>query len=184
MLYLETAQSPQKLRRVAIEPLTRVEGHGKVTILLDEENRIHQVRLHIVEFRGFEAFIAGRPYWEVPVTVQRLCGICPVSHLIAATKAMDLIAGFGPLTPTAEKLRRLLHYGQMVQSHALHFFHLSSPDLLLGFESEVAKRNIIGVAEAFPGLAVQGVMTRKFGQQVIAHIAGNAFMEPGSSPAA
>ena len=108
MLNLETAQSPHKLRRVAIEPVTRVEGHGKVTILLDEENRVHQVRLHIVEFRGFEVFIRGRPYWEVPIAVQRLCGICPVSHLLAATKAMDLIAGFGPLTPTAEKLRRLL----------------------------------------------------------------------------
>ena len=84
-------------------------------------------------------FIEGRPYWEVPVTVQRLCGICPVSHHLAAAKAMDIIAGYGPLTPTAEKLRRLLHYGQMVQSHALHFFHLASPDLLLGFESEVAQ---------------------------------------------
>ncbi len=151
MLNLETAQFPHKLRRVAIEPVSRVEGHGKVTILLDGEDRIHQVRLHIVEFRGFEIFIQGRPYWEVPIAVQRLCGICPVSHLLAATKAMDLIAGYGPLTPTAEKLRRLLHYGQILQSHALHFFYLSSPDLLLGFESEVAKRNIVGVAAAFPG---------------------------------
>src|SRR5271167_1118502 len=182
MLNLETAQSPQKLRRVAIEPVTRVEGHGKVTILLDEENRIHQVRLHIVEFRGFEVFIQGRPYWEVPVAVQRLCGICPVSHLIAATKAMDLIAGFGPLTPSAEKLRRLLHYGQIVQSHALHFFHLSSPDLLLGFESEVAKRNIFGVAAAFPDLAKQGVFTRKFGQEVIAHIVGKRIHGTGAIP--
>ena len=153
-----------------------------MTILLDEENRIHQVRLHIVEFRGFEVFIEGRPYWEVPVAVQRLCGICPVSHLLAATKAMDLIAGYGPLTPTAEKLRRLLHYGQMVQSHALHFFHLSSPDLLLGFESEVAKRNIIGVAAAFPDLAKQGVLTRKFGQEVIAHIAGKRIHGTGVIP--
>jgi NAD-reducing hydrogenase large subunit len=182
MLNLESAQSPHKLRRVAIEPVTRVEGHGKVTILLDEENRIHQVRLHIVEFRGFEVFIQGRPYWEVPIAVQRLCGICPVSHLLAATKAMDRIAGFGPLTPTSEKLRRLLHYGQIVQSHALHFFHLSSPDLLLGFESEVEKRNIIGVAAAFPELAVQGVMTRKFGQQVIAHIAGKRIHGTGVIP--
>ena len=112
---LETAAAPQNLRRIAIEPVTRVEGHGKVTLLLDEDNRVHQARLHIVEFRGFEAFIEGRPYWEVPVTVQRLCGICPVSHHLAAAKAMDLIAGYGALTPTAEKLRRLLHYGQMVQ---------------------------------------------------------------------
>src|SRR5271157_4947250 len=184
MLNLETAQSPHTLRRVAIEPVTRVEGHGKVTILLDDENRVHQVRLHIVEFRGFEIFIRGRPYWEVPVAVQRLCGICPVSHLLAATKAMDVIAGFGPLTPTAEKLRRLLHYGQIVQSHALHFFYLSSPDLLLGFESEVAKRNIVGVAAAFPDLAKQGVLTRKFGQEVSVTSRASAFTEPASFPAA
>ncbi len=182
MSNLETAESPHRLRRVAIEPVSRVEGHGKVTILLDQENRVHQVRLHIVEFRGFEIFIEGRPYWEVPIAVQRLCGICPVSHLLAATKAMDLIAGYGPLTPTAEKLRRLLHYGQIVQSHALHFFHLASPDLLLGFESEVAKRNIMGVAAAFPDLARQGVLTRKFGQEVIRHVAGKRIHGTGVIP--
>jgi NAD-reducing hydrogenase large subunit len=182
MLSLETAQAPHKLRRVAIEPVTRVEGHGKVTILLDDENRVHQVRLHIVEFRGFEIFIRGRPFWEVPIAVQRLCGICPVSHLLAATKAMDLIAGYGPLTPTAEKLRRLLHYGQIVQSHALHFFHLSSPDLLLGFESEVAKRNIIRVAAAFPDPAKRVVLTSKFGQEVIRHIAGKRIHGTGVIP--
>jgi len=182
MFELETAEAPHKLRRIAIEPVTRVEGHGKVTILLDDNNRIHQVRLHIVEFRGFEAFIEGRPYWEIPVTVQRLCGICPVSHLLAASKAMDIAAGYGPLPPTAEKLRRLLHYGQMVQSHALHFFHLSSPDLLLGFESEVSRRNIVGVAQAFPELAKRGVLTRKFGQEVIRHIIGKRIHGTGSLP--
>ena len=90
---LETAAHPENLRRVAIEPVSRVEGHGKVTILLDDDNQVHQVRLHIVEFRGFERFIQGRPYWEVPVMVQRLCGICPVSHHLAAAKAMDMIVG-------------------------------------------------------------------------------------------
>jgi NAD-reducing hydrogenase large subunit len=182
MFNLETAEEPHKLRRVAIEPLTRVEGHGKVTILLDEDNRVHQVRLHIVEFRGFEAFIEGRPYWEIPVIVQRLCGICPVSHHLAAAKAMDVVAGYGPLTPTAEKLRRLLHYGQMVQSHALHFFHLASPDLLFGFESEVGRRNIVGVAAAFPDLAKRGVLTRKFGQEVIRHIVGKRIHGTGAIP--
>ena len=82
---LETAPNPEKLKRVVIEPVSRVEGHGKVTILLDDQNKVHQVRLHIVEFRGFEQFIEGRPYWEVPVMVQRLCGICPVSHHLAAS---------------------------------------------------------------------------------------------------
>ena len=169
---LETASHPADLKRVVIEPVTRVEGHGKVTILLDDQNRIHQVRLHIVEFRGFEKFIQGRPYWEVPVLVQRLCGICPVSHHLAAGKAVDMLVGARTLTPTAEKLRRLLHVGQMLQSHALHFFHLASPDLLFGFDSDVAKRNIVGVIAAHPELAVQGVKLRKYGQEVIRAITG------------
>ena len=169
---LETAASPRTLRRVAIEPVTRVEGHGKVTLLLDEDNHVRQARLHIVEFRGFEKFIQGRPYWEVPVVVQRLCGICPVSHHLAAAKAVDVLVGARQLTPTAEKLRRLLHVGQLLQSHALHFFYLASPDLLFGFDSPVEKRNIIGVIAAQPELALRGVKLRKFGQEVIRHIAG------------
>jgi NAD-reducing hydrogenase large subunit len=124
---------------VAIDPLSRVEGHGKVTLLLDEHNQVQQARLHIVEFRGFEQFICGRPYWEVPVMVQRLCGICPVSHHLAASKALDPVVGGRPVTATADKMRRLMHYGQMMQSHALHFFHLSSPDLLFGFDAEVRR---------------------------------------------
>lgn len=182
MFELETARNPQTLRRVAIDPLTRVEGHGKVTLLLDEHHRVHQARLHIVEFRGFEAFIEGRPYWEVPVAVQRLCGICPVSHHLAAVKAMDLIAGYGPLTPTAEKLRRLMHYGQILQSHALHFFHLASPDLLLGFDSEPTQRNILGVAQRYPDLAKRGIWLRKFGQEVIRHVSGKRIHGTGAIP--
>ncbi len=179
---LETAPHPENLRRVAIDPVSRVEGHGKVTILLDEHNKVHQVRLHIVEFRGFERFIQGRPYWEVPVMVQRLCGICPVSHHLAASKALDMIVGATQLTPTAEKLRRLMHYGQMLQSHALHFFHLSSPDLLFGFDSEVDKRNIVGVVAAHPEIAKKGVLLRKFGQEVIRATAGKRVHGTGSIP--
>jgi len=182
MFQLETAENPQKLRRIAIDPVTRVEGHGKVTLLLDDQHKVHQVRLHIVEFRGFEVFIEGRPYWEVPVTVQRLCGICPVSHQLAAVKAMDIIAGYGPLPPTAEKLRRLMHYGQMVQSHAVHFFHLASPDLLLGFDSEPTRRNIVGVALDFPEIAKQGVLIRKYGQEVIRHTSGKRIHGTGAVP--
>ena len=179
---LETAAKADELRRVAIEPVSRVEGHGKVTILLDENNKVHQVRLHIVEFRGFERFIQGRPYWEVPVMVQRLCGICPVSHHLAASKALDVIVGARELTPTAEKMRRLMHYGQMLQSHALHFFHLSSPDLLFGFDSDVGKRNIVGVAAAHPEIAKKGVLLRKYGQEVIRHTAGKRVHGTGSIP--
>ena len=146
---LETATAGGTLRRVAIDPLSRVEGHGKVTLLLDGDDHVRQARLHIVEFRGFEKFIQGRPCWEAPVMVQRLCGICPVSHHLAAAKALDMIVG-ARITPTAEKIRRLMHYGQVMQSNALHFFHLSSPDLLFGFDSEVARRNLVAVPPSSP----------------------------------
>jgi NAD-reducing hydrogenase large subunit len=179
---LETAATPQSLRRVAIDPVSRVEGHGKVTILLDEHNRVQQVRLHIVEFRGFEKFIEGRPYWEVPVMVQRLCGICPVSHQLAASKALDLVIGAQPITRSAEKIRRLMHYGQVMQSHALHFFYLASPDLLFGFDSDVNLRNIVGVAQAHPDIAKKGILLRKFGQELIRITSGKRIHGTGSVP--
>jgi len=165
-------ENEKSIRRIAIDPVTRVEGHGKITLLMDEENHITEARLHIVEFRGFEKFIQGRPYGEVPVFVQRLCGICPVSHHLAAAKAVDQLVGVDTLTPTSLKLRELLHFGQTLQSHALHFFHLSSPDLLFGFGSDVAKRNIVGVIEQHPDIALKGVRLRKYGQRVIEMISG------------
>ena len=182
--HLETAESKENLKRVVIDPVTRVEGHGKVTLLLDEANRVKQARLHIVEFRGFERFIQGRPYWELPVLVQRLCGICPVSHHLAAAKAIDQLVGIDPdnLPPTADKLRRLLHFGQVLQSHALHFFHLASPDLLFGFESEVAKRNIIAVLQEHTEIGLQGVKLRKYGQEVIRMISGKRIHGTGAIP--
>ena len=177
-------------RKITIQPVTRIEGHGKVTIHLDERNEVTEARLHIVEFRGFERFILGRPYWEVPVIVQRLCGICPVSHHLAAAKAMDRIVGGEQLTPTAEKVRRLMHYGQILQSHALHFFYLASPDLLFGtdgtatsaFAAPVAQRNVLAVAAKYPELAIQGIMMRKFGQEVIKATAGKKIHGTGAIP--
>ncbi|MBK7096755.1 MAG: Ni/Fe hydrogenase subunit alpha [Saprospiraceae bacterium] len=171
--------------KVTIEPVTRVEGHGKVTIYLDENNKVKQSRLHIVEFRGFERFVQGRPYWEAPVLVQRLCGICPVSHHLAAAKAIDVIVGAGTgdgLTPTGEKMRRLMHYGQFFQSHVLHFFHLASPDLLFGIDGAPEIRNIIGVAKQHKDLAVMGVMMRKFGQEIIKVTAGKKIHGTGAIP--
>ena len=179
---LETAAHPEHLRRVAIDPVSRVEGHGKVTLLLDANHHIEQVRLHIVEFRGFEKFIEGRPYWEVPVMVQRLCGICPVSHHLAAAKAFDRVLGAAPVSASATAVRRLMHYGQMLQSHALHFFHLASPDLLFGFDSEVAKRNIVGVAQAHPEIAKKGILLRKFGQEIIRITSGKRVHGTGAVP--
>jgi NAD-reducing hydrogenase large subunit len=175
-------QTAPTLRRVAIDPLSRVEGHGKVTLLLDEAGRVQQARLHIVEFRGFERFIVGRPYWEVPVMVQRLCGICPVSHHLAACKAIEVALGIGAVPPTAQRLRRLMHYGQILQSHALHFFHLSSPDLLFGFDSPVSRRHIVALAEAYPEIARQGVLLRRYGQEIIRITAGKRVHGTGSVP--
>ena len=159
-------------RRIVIDPVTRVEGHGKVTIRLNAAGEVEQARFHIVEFRGFERFIQGRMFWEVPVIVQRLCGICPVSHHLCAAKAMDIVAGVDRVPPTADKMRRLMHYGQVLQSNAVNFFHLASPDLLLGFEAPVATRNIIGVIEAFPEVGKWAISIRKFGQLVIAATGG------------
>ena len=169
-------------RRISVDPISRVEGHGKITLQQNENKEITQARLHIVEFRGFEKFIQGRPYWEVPVLVQRLCGICPVSHHLAAAKATDMLTGVKQLSPTAEKMRRLMHFGQVLQSHALHFFHLSSPDLLFGFDDEVRHRNIVGIIKDFPELAKQGVLLRKYGQEVIRLTSGKRIHGTGAIP--
>ncbi len=172
-------------RKITIEPVTRVEGHGKVTIHLDDQGNVTQSRLHIVEFRGFERFVQGRPYWEMPVLVQRLCGICPVSHHLAAAKALDVIVGAGMgdgLTPTAEKMRRLMHYGQIFQSHSLHFFHLAAPDMVFGIDGDPAIRNVIGLVLTNKELAVQGVMMRKFGQEIISATAGKKIHGTGAIP--
>ncbi len=172
-------------KKITIEPVTRVEGHGKVTIKLDDDGNVRESRLHIVEFRGFERFVQGRPYWEAPVLVQRLCGICPVSHHLAAAKALDVIVGAGTgdgLTAVGDKMRRLMHFGQFFQSHVLHFFHLSSPDFLFGIDADPAIRNIIGVIDHHKDLAVQGVMMRKFGQEVIFHTAGKKIHGTGAIP--
>lgn len=160
------------MTKIVIDPITRIEGHGKIVLKQNRNKRITQARLQIAEFRGFEKFIQGRPYWEVPVLVQRLCGICPVSHHLAAAKATDMLTGVKQISPTAEKMRRLMHFGQVLQSHALHFFHLSSPDLLFGYDDDVRHRNIVGLIEDNPELARQGVLLRKYGQEVIRATAG------------
>ena len=161
-------------RKIIIDPVTRVEGHGRVTVQLDEQGKVGNARFHIVEFRGFERFIQGHPYWEAPLLVQRLCGICPVSHHLAAAKAIDQIYGVDPedLHPTATKIRRLLHYAQVLQSHALHFFYLASPDLLFGLDAPVEKRSVGAVAIEHEELARKGIQMRQFGQELIKALAG------------
>ena len=169
-------------RLIEISPVTRVEGHGKVTIHLDAEGQVDEARLHIVEFRGFERFIRGRLLWEVPVIVQRLCGICPVSHHLAAAKAMDMIVGADKIPPTAEKMRRLMHYGQVMQSHVLHFFHLAAPDLLFGFDAPAGRRNVFEVIREEPELGRRAILMRKFGQDIIEATAGKKIHGTGAIP--
>ena len=161
-------------KKITIDPVTRVEGHGRVTVHLDDAGKVERARFHIVEFRGFERFIQGHPYWEAPLVVQRLCGICPVSHHLAAAKAIDQVYGYDPedLHPTATKIRRLLHFGQIFQSHALHFFYLASPDLLFGVDAPVEKRSVGAVALEHGELAKMGIQMRQFGQEIIKALAG------------
>jgi NAD-reducing hydrogenase large subunit len=151
---------------ITIDPVTRLEGHGKITIYLDEKGEVENAQFHVTQVRGFEKFCEGRPFYEMPSLTARICGICPVSHLLASAKACEAIMSVR-IPYTAAQLRRMLNLAQMVQSHALSFFHLSSPDLLLGMESDPVKRNIFGVAAARPDLGLAGIGLRRFGQHII-----------------
>ena len=169
-------------RKITINPISRLEGHGKVTIHLDPAGEVQDAYFHVTQFRGYERFTEGRPFEEMPIITQRICGICPVSHQLASSKACDAILGV-EIPETARRLRELLHMGQYIQSHALHFFHLASPDLLLGWDSDPAKRNVVGVVEKFPEIALKGIQLRKFGQEIIKALGGKkvhpAFSIPG-----
>ena len=158
-------------KEIVISPITRIEGHAKVTIHLGKDDSVKEARFQVVDFRGFEKFCERRPFYEMPSITSRACGICPVSHLLASAKACDEIVGVNP-PKTAILLRRLIHMGQMIQSHALNFFYLSSPDLLLGMDFDPAERNIFGLIEKQPDVAMQGIKLRKFGQEIIEKVAG------------
>ena len=170
------------LETIVIDPVTRIEGHSKITIQLDDQGEVQDAKFHVTQFRGFEKFCEGRPFTEMPSLTARTCGICPVSHLMASAKACDALLAV-EIPPTAAKLRRIMNLAQLVQSHALSFFYLSSPDLLLGMDSDPAKRNILGVSEAHPTLARDGIALRKFGQEIIAMLGGKrihpAWVVPG-----
>src|SRR6266545_2730113 len=159
------------MKRITIDPVTRLEGHAKIVIQLGDDGRVAGTEFHVTQVRGFEKFTEGRPFYEMPGITARICGICPVSHLLASSKACDEIMAVR-IPPAAKKLRELLHCAQIVQSHALSFFYLSSPDILLGMDSDPAQRNVFGLIEKHPELARDGVRLRKFGQQLIERLAG------------
>jgi NAD-reducing hydrogenase large subunit len=158
-------------RKITIEPVTRIEGHGRVTIHLDDQGMVEKTFFHVDEFRGLEKFCEGRPYYEMPQITQRICGICPISHHLAASKACDSVSRVEPTHP-AKLLRELMHMGQTVQSHGMHFFHLAAPDLLFGFDSDPATRNVFRIIKENPKLALKAVNMRRFGQQIIEKLGG------------
>jgi NAD-reducing hydrogenase large subunit len=162
---------------ITIDPVTRLEGHGKITIQLSSDGEVEDAHFHVTQVRGFERFSQGRPYYEMPSLMARICGICPVSHLIASAKACEAIMSVR-IPHTAAQLRRMLNLAQMVQSHALSFFYLASPDLLLGMESDPAARHIFGVVAAKPQLGRAGIALRRFGQHII-ELLGNKRIHPG-----
>jgi NAD-reducing hydrogenase large subunit len=174
--------STKAVRQIVIDPVTRIEGHAKITVQLDAHGMVNDAKFHVTQVRGFEKLTQGRPFYEMPSLMARICGICPVSHLLASAKACDQVLAVRIPQP-AIKLRRLLNLAQMVQSHALSFFHLSSPDFLLGLDSDPAQRNVIGVLRANPLLATDGIRLRKIGQQAIEILAGKrihpAWVVPG-----
>lgn len=158
-------------KRILIDPVTRIEGHAKISIFLDDAGKVSDAEFHVVEFRGFEKFCEGRPLGEMPGITPRICGICPVSHLLVSAKAGDAILAVN-VPPAADKLRRVMNLGQIVQSHALSFFHLSAPDFLLGWDTVPARRNVFGLAAANPQVARAGIRLRQFGQEVIEILGG------------
>lgn len=168
-------------RTIVINPVTRIEGHAKISLTLDEKGKVSDALFHVDEFRGFEKFCEGRMFTEMPTITPRICGICPTSHTLASVKACEMIMGVQP-TYTGNLLRRLMHIGQNLSSHALSFFHLSAPDFLLGYDSDPATRNILGVAEKFPELAKRGIRLRQFGQELSERITGKKIHIMGIVP--
>ncbi len=153
-------------RQIVIDPVTRIEGHSKITIQLDEHGMVDDAHFHVTQFRGFEKLCEGRPFYEMPSLMARICGICPVSHLLASAKACDEIMGVS-IPETANSLRRILNLSQIIQSHALSFFYLSAPDFLLGMDSDPVTRNIFTIMNTHPDLVKDGIALRQFGQTII-----------------
>jgi len=169
-------------QQILIDPVTRIEGHAKITIQLNDQGQVEDAHFHVTQVRGFEKFVEGRPFHEMPSLMARICGICPVSHLVASAKACDALLAVR-IPETANKLRRIMNLAQIAQSHALSFFYLSSPDLLLGMDAEPEKRSILGLASTHPAIAREGIRLRQVGQTIIEILGGKrihpAWIVPG-----
>jgi F420-non-reducing hydrogenase large subunit len=158
----QAAQAAYTRRRITIDPITRLEGHGKIDIFLDEAGDVERAYFQVPELRGFEKFAEGRLAEDMPQITSRICGVCPTAHHMAATKALDALYGVEP-PPAAKKIRELVYSAFMVEDHALHFYFLGGPDFVVGPEAPASQRNILGVVAAVgqeTGLRVIGMRRR------------------------
>ena len=159
-------------RRITIDPITRLEGHGKIEIFLDEKGEVENAYLQVPELRGFEQFCVGRKAEDMPQLTSRICGVCPVAHHYAAVKALDAAFGAQP-TETARKLRELIYSGYIIYDHILHFYFLGAPDFIVGPDAPRAKRNILGVIEKVGvDTAKEVIKHRAYGQRITEILGG------------
>jgi len=169
------------MKQIVIQPVTRIEGHAKVTIQLDDQGNVADARVNVVELRGFERFCIGRPVEELPRIVCRICGVCPWAHHLASSKACDAIFGV-EIPSAAKKLRELAYMGHFIHSHVLHFFILSGPDFVLGPGADYSIRNVVGIVQKAPDLARKVLRARFLGQMMTQILGGKAIHPDVSVP--
>lgn len=159
------------MKNIEISPVTRIEGHAKITVQLDDSGNVNDAHFHVMEIRGFEKFLEGAAVEEAPRITPRICGICQTAHHLTAAKATDQVFGL-QIPETAKKLRELMLMGQYIHSHSLHFYFLGAPDLVMGPESDPALRNVVGILKKDPELAKVAIQTRKIGQEITGAVGG------------
>src|SRR5512139_1627939 len=162
------------MREIDVNSITRLEGHGKIKIFLNDEGNVENAYFQVPELRGFEKFCEGRRAEDLPIITTRICGVCPVAHHFAATKALDAAFAVEP-TSAAKKIRELMYSGYYVYDHTLHFYFLGGPDFVVGPDAPKAERNILGVIGKV-GLDVtkEVIKHRAYGQKITAMIGGKA----------
>jgi F420-non-reducing hydrogenase large subunit len=159
------------MKNIEISPVSRIEGHAKITVQVDDAGNVADAHFHVMEIRGFEKFLEGAAVEEAPRITPRICGICQTAHHLAAAKATDMVFGLEP-PETAKKLRELMLMGQYIHSHSLHFYFLGAPDLVMGPDSDPAMRNVVGILKSNPDLAMMAIKTRKIGQEITGAVGG------------
>lgn len=160
-------------KTITIAPVTRIEGHAKVTIELDDTGNVDRTFVNVVELRGFEKFCIGRPVEELPRIVTSICGVCPWSHHLASAKTNDVIFGVEP-PPTGRKLRELCNAIAFTEEHILHFFFLAGPDFIMGPDADYTVRNVFGVAQANPEIGRKVIRARHLGAQMLGILSGKS----------